>query len=145
MKEIAINRKSWHYYLATKVAAYSPNWDYSVGEESDDICRYRSHVLGAILLIILAICAFYGVAFAAVQLSFAIVFSLLYHAWLFSSFAEAMLMVIVLLSVGAGICFLLDRLKAYRKHKEIERPDGFVKHAYKSWREKYCVKIKFTE
>jgi hypothetical protein len=38
----------------------------------------------------------------------------------------------------------IDYASEQRK-RNCELPDSFVKHAYKSWKEKYCVKVGFRE
>jgi hypothetical protein len=150
MKEISIKRNSWHYVLASRVAEYTPRWDYNLDCATDDICRYRKHVLAAMFILTLfaAVIALIGTIFFHVV--FGIVFSLIYGAWLFTVLGEATLLVLSITGAVTGGFHLVNKaIVAYRHHKAgrvvREKPIGFVKQAYKSWRDKYCVPVKFVD
>lgn len=149
MNAIAIKRNSWHYRIATKMAAYRPEWDYETGADVDDICRYRRHVIGGLFLILLAAVGIAVVGFLLTQFLFGVVFSLLYGAWLFTPAAEAVMLVGGVIVIGVSLFMGLNKAgemyHEYKYNKKREaKPDGFVKQAYNSWKEKYCVKVTFV-
>jgi hypothetical protein len=88
---------------------------------------------------------------------FSIGFSLFYGHWIFTEIGEVMLMIVTLFSLGILGYIIFTRIGEYRNNKNeayqdairagtIPKPvDGFVKNAYKSWKQKYCVQIAFTD
>ncbi len=160
MKQLTFNNQSWHYKLA-KMAGYSPKStyideygdEYKTGEHDTDICAYtRRVVLGSFML------AFLGmvtgiVGFVFWHVVFGIIFSIIMGTWFFTEIGIAGLTMIVALSfVGLWI---LGTIK-YGEYKDKKRwtaqnstlpvkPDNFVKHAYKSWKGKFCMQINFVD
>jgi len=56
------------------------------------------------------------------------------------------IIVIGITSAGTGIAALIKWNGDRKMSTEYRnRPDSFVKHAYKSWKEKYCVQIEFKD
>jgi hypothetical protein len=77
---------------------------------------------------------------------FAVGFSLVYGALIYSESAIAGFFALTIGAFWFGIWKLLNAADEHKRNAQHEpkKPDGFVKHAYKSWKEKYCVKIEFA-
>jgi hypothetical protein len=76
-----------------------------------------------------------------------VVFSFMTGTFFFSEIGLAALMVSGIGGTGASILWCIFYLRDLRR-KQIERDgvldnDGFLTHAYRSWKEKYCVRITF--
>lgn len=162
MKSLNFNKKSWHYYLATNfgnyIAPYSYDDDATLYGDKGDICTYIRYVFkglcGAFFLGFL-IFALGNLFFETI---FSIGFSFYYGVDLFSvvgaigtiATSFSLICVIIWYLVGKSLDWRADRRYA-RQHASnnmislIPKPDGFIKHAYKSWKQKFCVQITFTE
>jgi hypothetical protein len=150
MRELTYSTKSWHYQLADNVG-YRPERDWDTGERNfGDLCSYWRHVVGGMLLIAFLMVLFTGVAWVSVNFLFGLVFSAIYGVWLVNTAGEIALF---FLTVGAfllllfkGIPMMWMSFQRYRyNHPRPKKEDGFVKEAYKSWKEKTCVKVKFVD
>lgn len=148
MKELIFNKNSWHYKIA--------NWmDYDPDYHGSDICSYTRRIGLGLLFIGLAFVLTSVLCYALVQALFGLVFSLAVGMWIVSVIGEITLIAIGTISGFIAVLFLVGwfsqklherRERRYAKRlTEPEGPDSFVKHAYKSWKEKYCVNIKFIE
>jgi len=143
MKELVFDADSWHYKLA-KWAGYRPYGDRL------DICSYTRRVAFAFLLIGFLIAVGYVVAYALVHMFFGLIFSWIAGMWIMTIPGEIALFVITVLTALFTFFWLLEvaRVKMEkrreRKSNEKAKPDGFVKHAYKGWKERYCSKIKIV-
>jgi hypothetical protein len=154
MKKLTYSKNSWHYRLASQVG-YSPDWDYGDdGERAErnlgDICSYWRHVVGGALIIAIIFAIIYMVATLSVHLIMGIVFSLLYGMWLGTVMAELGLFFtgvgITLWVVFKGIPMAYNAYRDYRyDHPKQKKPDGFIKEAYNSFKNKTCVQVKFTD
>jgi uncharacterized membrane protein len=135
MKTLTFKENSWHHRLA-KMGGF----DWSCG----DICSYTRKVmmgaLGAILVSALALILLY----LAVHMVMGIGFSLWYGMFLFTDAGFAGLVVVSIVSLVTGIFFLSDRLQKYNLENQYNDP-GFVKTAYRSWKEKYCARIEIVK
>ncbi len=91
------------------------------------------------------------VGFILSEIVLGIIFSIIFGMLLFSDAALVFMGLVVFLGavVGgiSGIKYLVEAAERRRCAQRIElpKPDGFVKNAYKGWKEKYCVKIEFIK
>jgi hypothetical protein len=141
MKSPTFYKNSWHYLIAHKIAGYSPYDD-----AGKNICTYTKYVIGGIIALSVIGAGIAAAGFLFFNLIFGIIFSLIYGAWIMTPIAEATLI------MGTIIGTFLALLKLFKMRRERlmstenrNRQDGFVKHAYKSWKEKFCLRIEFTE
>jgi ABC-type multidrug transport system permease subunit len=143
MKSLTFNKNSWHYLIASMVG-YAP-YEYGNGHERN-ICTYSKYVVGGIIVLLVMGAGIAGFGFLFFQVFFGIVFSLIYGMWLMSATGEAALILTGFFGSIAllGLAWLAHKRRLERDRFHI-RPDGFVKNAYKSWKEKFCLKIEFTE
>ena len=149
MKALTFNKTSWHFRLAKmagyKVPYYDEYWREARGDNAD-ICTYSKHVMGGLLAlagtgIVIAI-----IGFLLSHILLGIYFSLKLGMWFFSDVAVGTMLVIGICSVSFGIVSIFTWNNDRKRSTEYRnRPDGFVKHAYKSWKEKFCVKINFVD
>ena len=148
MKALTFNKNSWHFLLATKVAGYNAPYSYEgyICGDSADICTYTRHVMGGLLLLTFAGLLIAGVGFILSNILLGIWFSIMLGMFFFSEVGTVGL---VFIGAGGGLFGLKTLINWYvdrsSSAETIERPDGFVKHAYKSWKEKYCLKINFVD
>jgi hypothetical protein len=158
MNSLTFNKDSWHYKIATKVVGYRPRNDddwYEGASDNNDMCTYTRHVMGALLLISVGIALGLYAFYALVEVILGIAFSLMYWSWMFSSLGAVGFVFLSIVSAAYGIKTLVNRInesrlmnrREYFKHRlnGIVKPDGFIKNAYKSWKEKYCVRIEFKD
>jgi hypothetical protein len=138
---IKFDRKSWHYRLASK---YVPgNYSYMMGEPNN-ICQYVSDVIkglgfAAILSGVsgLAILC----AFVMPIMSFCFGFGLLPDKGDFWALGfYPFWMSAIILSLTFGITYLIHKIQTRSK---IEKEPGFLRVAYKSYKDKFCVLVKF--
>jgi hypothetical protein len=151
MKALNFKTNSWHYYIAKNLAHYDPRCD------NTDICTYLRHVMGGSIFLCVLFTLGSLVAFAFINMFFGIGFSLWYGHWIFTELGEVMFIITSLASLGIGLYFIyLAGWKWFDKRNDVyqdlvhsgklpPKPDSFVKHAYKSWKEKYCVQIAFSD
>jgi len=153
MKALTFNTNSWHFLLATKMAGYKAPYvsKYSNGEiytygDKADICTYSKYVVSGLLLLTLAGLAVAAIGFIVSHILLGIYFSIMLGMWFFSDIAGGAMIVAGLILLWLGVAkawsWNYDR-KMSTEYRN--RPDGFVKHAYKSWKEKYCVQIVFKD
>jgi hypothetical protein len=144
MKELVFDANSWHYKFA-HWAGYRP-----FGNRLDICCYMRRVLLG--FLFVAGIFALISVAaYGLVQMFFGLIFSWIAGAWIMSLAGEITLFIISVL-IGLFAFFTateylrvkLEERRDRRREERVNKPDGFIKHAYKSWKEKHCSKIKFV-
>ena len=134
MKAIELNKDSWHYKLASRANPYF----YSRGEE--DICSYTKYVFLGFLEIIL-------ISFVVLLLGgFTVNFFYSCYTWLFlnqpfNEFAVVFGCVVGGLLNACAIAYFCNNAKEKMSHTE----PGFVRLAYRSWKDKFCVKITFVD
>lgn len=142
MKAVNLNKNSWHYYIAQKLGSYRPQeYVNDTRNHKTDICTYTSFVLkGFFLLFVMGIAiAFVGFLFWNVL--FGIIFSIIYGTIIFTDIAIAIFMFLLAVIISATLFVGITMIKSKLENTE---SDGFIKTAYKSWKEKFCVKINFT-
>jgi hypothetical protein len=140
MKELVFRKDSWHY----RIASFG-GFDRM---SNQDICTYTRRFLFGICLGALVFAIFLFLSKTIIDVVLGLAFSLIYSAWIMTSLGTAGVIIIVTIGIlflmGLGINYLRD-LKDAARNKNSDKPDGFVKHAYKSWKDKYCLKVKIEE
>lgn len=141
MKPFIINKDSWHHHIASTFGG----WTNCYGE---DFCSYVRHVFGGVCLIFLLIVIGSILGTGLIHLVLGAIFSAIYHAYLFTMAGE-MALVILLLGVGATVILWAFHFVGYlvrliRKEAEGSTP-GFVKQAYRSYKEKYCMDVSYED
>jgi hypothetical protein len=142
MKTLTFNRKSWHYQFADK-GGYWPRQDLE-GNYVGDICEYTVAVIKFFLVFIMLAAVGTLVAIPIVHMLFGIIFSLWYGVFLMTEVGMVgVALTVAMLCVG----LMLWSIMAWqdRKQRLVNGNDSFMSNAYRSWKEKYCVKITFTE
>lgn len=142
MKSLTFNKSSWHYTMA-HAAGFEPGND-----NQGDICEYTKAVLKCSLAALFCAAVFAGVSFLLVHLILGIAFSLWYGVWMMTVWGEATIMVLVIGTFVVTLFFGVEWLIKWnrnRKYNKEDKPDGFIKHAYRSWKEKYCVQVTFKD
>ncbi len=143
MMPLNFSKDSWHY----KVAKFGTLRTY--GDETD-MCHYvRSFIwgvtkglvvgviIGALASLVLA-CegAFIGSFIAAVMTG----------VWAFEGFAVGGVIINSIALALAAFITIGYKYEQYReanpKKRKPPKPDGFVKNAYRGWKDKYCAKVK---
>ncbi len=159
MKSLTFNKSSWHYLLATKIGNYDPPRKYEDSDElygdSGDICTYTRHVLLGALLLTLVGVIIACVGFALWHFIFGIIFSLLCGCYMFSDLGTIVLVVGSIFALSVGFFKSVKAIGEWNYNRKMDKrknyvnrppkPDGFMKHAYKSWKGKFCVQIEFKE
>lgn len=144
MKSVTFNRKSWHFWLATKVADYS--------EESEDFCAYvRSVLFGAAMIFLMA--SFVAFCLYAIGREFHSLYTCVIAGWFgiqavcsYGDFEKAALGVESVIGGFMLIAFLAIKYVNWRderKYKNRDKEPGFVKIAYRNFKEKTCKKVEF--
>lgn len=149
MKPLVFDRSGWLFRFTQKLTNYHPRdiYDsYSVWGDSPDICTYTRHVIYAVLLVSIYAVVTVGAAYIAVEMLFSLAFSLFYGVNLCSVLAIIcwgvfLVMILACMLVGA-LCMFGDWMN---NRRYIEKPDGFIKQSYKSWKGKYCIPIAFVD
>ncbi len=139
MKTLRFDYDSWHYRFTSRFTQIGYH------QKPIDLCSYVraffAATLFATLLATLATC----VAFALVHVVLGIGFSLFYGLFIFSELAYGTMIFIGGCLIYAAIYFTVGWI---RKRRNLalynEKPDGFVVNAYKSWKDKFCVRVEFT-
>jgi hypothetical protein len=124
MKTIELKRKSWHYWLA------------NFGEErvysATDICSYIRYVIFGTSLFLLSLAG--GVSLTIwVLVSVANIFSWLFWGHELNTASQ------ILIGVVAGFGIMFGTMAGKVKMQDSE--PGFVRLAYRSWKDKFCARI----
>lgn len=136
MKEIVFSSDSWHFWLAE-----FPDQQF----RGKDVCSYvRSVMRGIIILILIsAICILVSVP-TLTALALDIWF--LFHTYAMPVefvgglfIAGNVLLVFAFVMVAS---FYIAERKRKRKELEQSKPDGFIKTAYKSFKDKVCYQVR---
>lgn len=143
MKPLLLNKKSWHYEIA-KFAGFSSS------DGHDNMCDYsRSLVLGILLGSFLTFAAA-ALEVALIEGFMGIAFSLYYWQMMFSDIGVIGACVIVLalvLTIIGCLVYVADKRRTARyervRNGEPAPEPGFIVHAYRGWKEKYCIPIEF--
>jgi len=131
-----IKTNTWHYWLASKIDSFDPKLN-------DDICSYRLAVIQGFILLIL-ICGFLGFLWYAVSYAvLGLLFSIFYKIWLVDTIGDVILAFMGAVLLVLGFAFLQIWFEKISKNKKKE--PGFIKTAYQSLRDKFCVKVTFVD
>jgi hypothetical protein len=134
MKTLKLNKNSWHYKFAS---FYDKDVKYGT-----DICSYtRTLFFGFLLYSFL----FSVAGFIAGCLLYTIGSWIAYlFGYPLNDIVPAFTIVYGLAFIMIGVCVYLSQLEQ-RSWVRDEKPKepGFIKLAYRSWKEKFCVKIDF--
>ncbi len=139
MEAFRVNKKSWHYRLATVYANYE-----SYRHGTRNICDYSKSVLRGIIsvVIVTAFCSMVLVPFSDIPV------------WLFAMvsmgvFIEPALAVAgMLLIFGVLVACIVFAVHNYLSNREkpvMSMQNTFVGKAYASWKEKFCLPIKIVD
>lgn len=148
MKTLNFNKNSLHYKLATLGGFDRYNCYY---DGSTDICSYLRRVMMGVFVSIILLMTFVFASTLVVHTLFGLVFSFIYDTDMFNVWGQVGLLTAGISSLFAFIWIVPGKImdlyysiKSNRPEKPAA-PDNFVREAYSSYKEKYCVKIKFHE
>ena len=132
--EINLNKSSWHYQLATAYGSLHKN------ETVTDICYYTRQVIKGVFLAVFITCLISVAAFCVIDMFMGIGFSIAYGAMLMNT--PGLVVLILIFSIGAlcALALASDKVSKSNRNKE----PGFVRTAYRSWKDKFCVKVKLV-
>ena len=136
MQTLTFNKRSWHYAIA-KFGGFS-SW------EDQDLCTYtRKFMRGlfgaSIMGILIAIAGF-----ALSHFILGIIFSIIAGAFVMSEIGVIFGTILLIAVLFVGICVSVEKYKESREFRP-RKPDGFVKNAYKGWKEQFCIKINVVD
>ena len=147
MKTINLNKKSWHFWIATTLGIFRP--------DSGDFCKYVRNVIGGSIfgLMIAAAVGFVVAVLGGGLINIAIyLYDILTgHPYTITNPVMQAGSIILLVSiVMVGIGFIVAYVKGkIEEHKYatsgVDQPDSFVANAYKSIKNKVCFKVNFKE
>jgi len=156
MKTLNFNKNSWHFKLATKLGGYEApflyecsNGDSFMAGDSADICTYSKCVAFSLFLVAIITTALVFVSTLVIHALLGIYFSISTGQWFFSEFGESGIILFGIAVLLAGLYSASQKFSNYReknRHKpKSYKPDTFLDNAYKAWKNKFCVPIKFNE
>lgn len=131
MKTLTASNNSWHFKLA-KIGGLNA-W-----RPQHDICSYTRHCIYGALLVLLIMASSVGIANILVHTILSVSFSLWYMENLFSELGIMGSVLFCGVSITALIVYHVNR---YHEREYVCKPDGFIVSAYKSYKNKYCLKI----
>ena len=136
MNTIKLNRNSWHYKLVNLLTSY-------LDTDHPDICGYRSALLMSFVWILLIlICATLTMDVVCDTL-IGLSFSLFYGQWMLSVMAQVTIMMAMAIIAGAFSVYMLRWLSTKRTSPKAD--PGFVRQAFRSWKDKYCSRIEIVD
>lgn len=123
-----IDKKSWHYHVANTYTNFNPYY-------TQDICSYTRTILLGILNIALII-------LIGSIVSYSMIIDPIFQIFLFNDYNSPFFIVgTTLWGFLLFICFM-SGLHSYTEYRK-DKPSGFVKKAYNSWKNKFCIKLEF--
>lgn len=143
METVNVSRESWHYRL---VDAFG-----GVGYGPYDICSYTRKLLGTLLILFAGLLFFSWLGLVAVTGLVGWVMALFHHSLLANNkvgpcmAADLIAAVVFTVIYGGGHlkAIIEDRLEE-RRRRPIKLGDGFVRTAWRHFKERTCVLIKFS-
>ena len=143
MESLFINRKSWHYRLASYYAT-------TCDRELTDICAYTRKVLiGAFFALLLT--AIGGALAGTLGCFLAWLLSWLVTGFLILLPTGAIPATILLFAVSVGFTFAgfkwgFNKLAGLMSRgTKVAKQPGFLKLSYRSFKDKYCIKVSFDK
>ena len=146
MRSLKFNTNSLHYKIAN-IGGYYRHYD-TDDNEVTDICYYTKKVMIGLFIITIMTALIGVVCWLLINFSFGVIFSIWTGSWLMNPAGEAVLIMSSILITSAILYFGIGKLGQWVRGKiedSKDKPDGFVHNAYKSWKEKFCAKITFTD
>lgn len=135
MKTLEFKTNTWHYFLATLGGRI---------RDETDICYYtRSVILGAFGISVGIFIALF-LWHVAVHTVLGAIFSVIYGVYMFSAWGQAGLTIFGIASASALVYLLflaLAALKDRAKNKALVKNDNFLYHSYRSWKDKFCMRV----
>lgn len=135
MKTLELKTGTWHYFLA-EIGGHNLS--------ETDICYYtRSVILGALLVSVFVFIALLMWQ-VTVHTVLGAIFSVIYGTYMFTPAGEAGLIIFGIISAIVFVYLLslvLVALKDRAKNKVIGKQDNFLYHSYRSWKDKYCMRV----
>jgi uncharacterized membrane protein len=144
MKALEFKQKSWHFWLANfgRTRIYRQRWEDDI---NTDICSYTSAVFKGLITFVIVAC----LALAGVTLVVSSVLNIvgyfvfdygLYETtkgfiFFMAILTLALAVLFAVVGIGRGIENLRDRVD--------NTEPGFVRTAYRSWKDRFCLKITF--
>lgn len=155
MKTLKFNKKSWHYWVATK---FGPLGDWKT---NTDFCAYvRAVMVGSIWLSMLVVlgmgilyCGFEWVRWviACLEAGHLLKLAEMSPAMLFMMIIGIVATVALVLGTIWGWVqlqvYMRQRAKVKRSHTNayVEPPPSFIHQAYLTWKEKTCFKVELND
>jgi len=137
MNKLTLNTNSWHYKFAT-FGGFNRY-------KSQDICTYTRRIAQAMIGIVMLSFIAMFLTWAAVEMIMGMAFSLYYGVYLFSNMGELGLLLFVAVMIVIATFFTVWVAHDVILNRAERVSDNFVSHAYKSWKNKYCVGVEFTD
>lgn len=141
-----INRNSWHAWIINKFSDRNP-WEY------DDICSYTRVLLLSTLLMLflfsLAVGALFVIGGGLVGLAILVLKGSSHLSSMLGAFFAIDCIIVFIISLHFFVEWIKDVLTE-RKYRRAANPPkvkkpGFIKTAYRAWKDKYCIKLDWTE
>jgi hypothetical protein len=144
MKPIKINQNSWHYHVATSYTDGNVRW-------ATSICEYNRKVFMGLVSIALIILASSLALLILLSPIFYTILYLIYGLPIDPDSNEGALLVAgigcYLVILGIYLIHLFTEWKQEKLDEEcrtgIERKDSYIKSAWKSFKDKVCVKVEW--
>lgn len=154
MKEVKFSQNSWHWRLANTYGNARTRYDYETETDKyeGDICSYtRSVLLGALgALVLTAVLCLIAACFA----NFAawIAAGIVSGGWVaLDGAGAAFIALVVFVCAMAGALYLSSEYEGWKYRRrmrkqeqamvEEEKPEGFVKAAYRKFKDKTCFRV----
>ena len=142
---INLRKKSWHYAVAMFGTPYIV--------DHVDICTYSGMVFKGVLAIIATILVIPVIILSMFDAPISFVLMLItghtipFISIMTCSIGGVLYGMLLIRMVFLLINMALDRYRSYRNNgfQKQDKKDSFLKNAYRSYKDKYCVKISFTE
>lgn len=140
MKTLEFNRNSWHFWLATRIANFK-----TYNEDDLNICAYlRSVFAGGLVITLLGTLAtlIASLIGSAVFHWVGVLLGLIHRK---PNSMEIGGSVFLIMITVVYVIYLITTYFKNRTYSEADAPPGFIKSAYRSWKDKTCVRVSFTE
>lgn len=154
MKEVNFSKNSWHWRLANTYGNAKTRYDYKTEtyKYEGDICSYTRSVLWGILGALVVTAALGIVAASIANFGAWVVAGIVMGSWVKLDLLGAIIIAVVCVAALVALVFYLttehEKWKRRRwelRHKraflEEEKPEGFVKAAYRKFKDKTCFRI----
>lgn len=138
--EFTLKKDSWHFWVANFMAKrVRPEWD-----EGNDICSYTRAFFGGLFWLTMAVVFSVG-GVCWVGASLWSIFSYLFlDAAKIEFHTQLFLFMVGTLGLFVAIIAAKIKIQEYREdHPAKEKPPGFVKLAYRKFKDKTCFRLNF--